>query len=218
LLRTESRLRGWRHLGEFPFEHIDYVVVSTQDRQTKNVTTIVDAVAQLLRCEALSLKVLMTTPIHAGAAWTPLPERIAANGLGLDILSLRDLPRDVHAALYHGASVAVHASFYEGGQAPFPLHEAVSVGTPCLIADGPHTREFLRGVGMQDFVFDPHDPLALAESIRAILSDRPKAVCRQRAFLAAIPSRNWGDVAADYARAVLGRPVHSLRSPDCCAI
>ena len=139
LLRTHARARGWRHLADFPFEHLDYVVVSTQDRQTKNVVTVVDAVAQLLRHEALNLKLLMTTPIHVGATWTPLPGRIASDGLDLDVLSLPDLPRDVHAALYHGASVAVHASFYEGGQAPFPFHEAVSVGTPCLIADGPHT-------------------------------------------------------------------------------
>ena len=143
LLRNQAEARGWRHLVDFPFEHVDYVVVSTQDRQTKNVVTVVDAVAQLLRHEALDLKLLMTTPIHVGATWTPLPGRIASDGLDLDVLSLPDLPRDVHAALYHGASLAIHASFYEGGQAPFPFHEAVSVGTPCLIADGPHTREFL---------------------------------------------------------------------------
>ena len=176
----------------------------TQDRETKNVVTVVDAVAQLLRHEALNLKLLMTTPIHVGATWTPLPRRIASDGLDLDVLSLPDLPRDVHAALYHGAAVAVHASFYEGGQAPFPFHEAVSVGTPCLIADGPHTREFLSTADPQDFVFDPSDPLSLAIAIRAILSDRAAALARQRAFIAATPARRWRDVAADYAGAALG--------------
>jgi glycosyltransferase involved in cell wall biosynthesis len=204
LLRTHALARGWRHLAAFPFEDLDYVVVSTQDRETKNVVTVVDAVAQLLRHEALNLKLLMTTPIHVGATWTPLPRRIASDGLDLDVLSLPDLPRDVHAALYHGAAVAVHASFYEGGQAPFPFHEAVSVGTPCLIADGPHTREFLSTADPQDFVFDPYDPLSLAIAIRAILSDRAAALARQRAFIAATPARRWRDVAADYAGAALG--------------
>ena len=204
LLRNQAEARGWRHLVDFPFEHVDYVVVSTQDRQTKNVVTVVDAVAQLLRHEALDLKLLMTTPIHVGATWTPLPGRIASDGLDLDVLSLPDLPRDVHAALYHGASLAIHASFYEGGQAPFPFHEAVSVGTPCLIADGPHTREFLGTTDSQGFVFDPYDPLSLAMAIRAILSDRAAALSRQRAFIAGMPARGWGDVAADYASAALG--------------
>jgi glycosyltransferase involved in cell wall biosynthesis len=204
LLRNHAGARGWRHLTDFPFEHIDYVVVSTQDRQTKNVVAVVDAVAQLLRREALSLKLLMTTPIHVGATWTFLPGRIASDGLDLDVLSLPDLPRDVHAALYHGAAVAVHASFYEGGQAPFPFHEAVSLGTPCLIASGPHTEEFLGTADPQDFVFDPYDPLSLAIAIHAILSNRAAALSRQRAFIAAMPARGWGDVAADYASAALG--------------
>jgi glycosyltransferase involved in cell wall biosynthesis len=205
-LRAHATERGWRQLADYPFEYVDYVVVSTQDRQTKNIACVVDAVARLIRRDALNLKLLMTTPIHVGETWTELPRRIASDGLDLDVLSLPDLPRNVHAALYHGASLAVHASFYEGGQAPFPFHEAVSLGTPCLIAYGPHTEEFLRGVDAQDFVFDPHDPLALAVAIRAVLADRPTVLARQRALLAAIPMRNWGDVAAEYVSAVLGPP------------
>jgi glycosyltransferase involved in cell wall biosynthesis len=206
-LRVHAANRGWRNLADFPFEYVNYVVVSTQDRQTKNVVAVVEAIARLVRHEGLNLKLLMTTPLHVNGAWTSLPSRIASGGLDLDVLSLPDLPRDVHAALYHGASLAVHASFYEGGQAPFPFHEAVSLGTPCLIAFGPHTKEFLRGADAQDFVFDPHDPLALAAAIRAVLSDRPGALARQRAWLAATPARNWGDVAADYISAALGRRI-----------
>ena len=144
-LRLHAAKRGWRNLADFPFGTVDYVVVSSQDRQTKNIVAVVNAVARLLRRDGLNLKLLMTTPIHVNATWTSLPDRIASGGLDLDVLSLPDLPRDVHAALYHGASLAVHASFYEGGQAPFPFHQAVSIGTPCLIAFGPHTKEFLRG-------------------------------------------------------------------------
>ena len=204
LLRAHAGARGWHHLTDFPFEHIDYVVVSTQDRQTKNVVTVVDAISELLRHEMLNLKLLMTTPIHVGATWTPLPGRIASDGLDLDVLSLPDLPREVHAALYHGASLAVHASFYEGGQAPFPFHEAVSVGTPCLIADGPHTEEFLATTGSHDFVFDPYEPSSLARAIRAIITDRSAALARQRALISVMPVRDWGDVAADYVSAALG--------------
>jgi glycosyltransferase involved in cell wall biosynthesis len=159
------------------------------------------------------LKLLMTTPIHAGPNFTELPARIAFDGLALDVLSLPDLPRDVHAALYHGASVAVHASFYEGGQAPFPFCEAVSLGTPCLIAYGPHTEEFMRVADVQDFVFDPHDPLALAVAIRAVLSARSTALARQRALLAAMPVRDWSDVAAEYVSAALGRRIASDARP-----
>jgi glycosyltransferase involved in cell wall biosynthesis len=210
LLRAHAEARGWRHLVDFPFEHVDYVVVSTQDRQTKNVVAVVDAVAKLLRHEALNLKLLMTTPIHIGAPWTLLPGHIASVGLDLDVLSLPDLPRDVHAALYHGAALAIHPSFYEGGQAPFPFHEAVSVGTPCLIADGPHTKEFLGTTDAQGFVFDPYDPSSLATAIRAILVDRSAVLARQRALLAAMPARNWGDVAADYVSAALGWRITDL--------
>jgi glycosyltransferase involved in cell wall biosynthesis len=207
VLRAHAAMRGWRHLVDFPFEHLDYIVVSTQDRQTKNVVTVVDALSRLLRREALNLKLLMTTPIHTGADWTPLPARIATDGLELDVLSLPDLPRDVHAALYHGASLAVHASYYEGGQAPFPLHEAVSVGTPCLIASGPHTSEFLRNIDVRPYVFDPHDPLELAAAIRSVIADRSSVLRRQRSLLGSMPARNWGQVAADYVAALLGHHI-----------
>jgi glycosyltransferase involved in cell wall biosynthesis len=213
ILRTHAAERGWRHLTDYPFEYVDYVIVSTQDRQTKNVASVVDAVARLLRRDALDLKLLMTTPIHLGTTWTDLPRRIVSEGLELDVLSLPDLPRNVHAALYHGASLAVHASFYEGGQAPFPFHEAVSLGTPCLIAYGPHTEEFLGGVDAEDFVFDPHDPLALSAAIRTILATRSTALARQRALIAALPARDWGDVAAEYAGAALGRRIARSTRP-----
>ena len=48
-----------------------------------------------------------------------------------------------HALLYTIADLVVHPSYAEGGHGVYPLFEAASVDTPCIMNEGRHTRELL---------------------------------------------------------------------------
>jgi glycosyltransferase involved in cell wall biosynthesis len=183
---------------------VSYIAVSTQDRPTKNVQLIVAALSRLIRRRFVNCKVLMTTPLWNGASWTDLPRTVSGPGLDLDVVSMPGLPRDVHAALYHCAALAVHASFLEGIVGTLPFFEAVSVGTPCLMAYGPHVGELLKRHELTDTVFDPFDGDGLADLISRALTRRDALLASQSAVYAAVARRDWSAVAAEYAVAATG--------------
>lgn len=204
LLRSHARERGWSQLADFPFEEVDYVAVSTQDRVTKNIRLVAEAVRGLVRDERRSLKLFMTAPLHFGATWTPLPNQLEYDQMAGDVVSMTDLPRDVHAAFYHCAAVTVHPSIFEGGLGPFPFYEAVSVETPCLMADGPHLRELVVDEpGLAAFVFDPNDSRKLRDLILSTLENRDTVLAVQKACLDRIATYGWSQVAAAYSEAAI---------------
>jgi glycosyltransferase involved in cell wall biosynthesis len=201
LLRANARERAHTYLQDFPFEQAPYVAVSTQDRVTKNIRLIVDAGLRAIRDDRRDLKILSTAPLHFGADWTPLPSYIERHLALRDIISIPDLPRVEHAAFYHCAALAVHASIFEGGHSPFPFSEAVSVGTPCLMAQGPHIAEFAATEpDITQFTFDPNDADALRELILDTIDRRDEAMAIQRKIYERVRRRSWADVASAYAR------------------
>lgn len=208
LLRRHAARESWDYLRDFPFEEVPFIAVSTQDRVTKNIRIVVEAVSRLVREARFDTRILMTARLLFGTNWTPVPNLVAAEQLLRDVISIPDLPRPEHAALYHCAEVAVHPSIFEGGMGTFPFYEAVSVGTPCLMADGPHQREMSERVpGIEAYVFDPNDARRLTDLLRRVRTDRQAVIEEQSHLFNELMSRNWGDVAAGYAAAALGRPV-----------
>lgn len=204
ILRAHSHSRKWTYLSDFPFEQVPYIAVSTQDRVTKNVRLIVDATLRAIRNDRRDLKILSTAPFHFGADWTPLPNYIERHLALRDIVSMPDLPRVEHAAFYHCAAVAVHASIFEGGHAPFPFSEAVSVGTPCLMACGPHMSEFIVSEpDIEQFTFDPNDADALQTLIFDTIDRRDDVLAMQRKVFERLRRRSWANVASAYARAAV---------------
>lgn len=202
ILRAYAAEKQIAHLDDFPFEEVDYVAISTQDRVTKNIRVVAESVRALVREQRVNLKMFMTAPVHFGATWTPLPALLEREMFAADLISMTDLPRDVHAAFYHCAALAVHSSIFEGGRGVFPYYEAVSVGTPCLMADGPHTRELIFGSpSLAQYVFDPNDAKGLAEQIRHVLAHRDTVQAIQSAEYEALSKRTWVDVAREYAEA-----------------
>jgi glycosyltransferase involved in cell wall biosynthesis len=187
---------------------VDYVAVSTQDRVTKNIRIVAEAVRALVREERRSLKLFMTAPLHFGADWTPLPNQLEYDQMSGDVVSMTDLPRDVHAAFYHCAAVTVHPSIFEGGLGPFPFYEGVSVETPCLMADGPHLRELVADQpALNAFVFDPNDSRKLRDLILWTLENRNTALDVQKACLDRIAAYGWSEVAASYSEAAISGKV-----------
>lgn len=209
LLRRHAAERGWTYLAQFPFEHARYIAVSTQDRVTKNIRVVADAVDRLVRHRGEDFKAFVTAQILWGTTWTSLPATIEAAQIQYDVVSMPDLPRDVHAAFYHCAELTVHPSVFEGGRAPFPFSEGISVGTPCLMADGPHVQELIEDwPDLAPYVFDPNAADALADMIVAVSANRTAVTARQAETYARMQQRGWQQVAEEYARAALDKSDH----------
>jgi glycosyltransferase involved in cell wall biosynthesis len=215
ILREHARTSGMEYLRDFPFEEVDFIASSTQDRPTKNLAVTAEVVRHLVRDRRRSMKLFLTAHLQETADWTRLPALVEQEQVHLDVLSLPDLPRRVHAALLHCATLVVHSSFFEGIVGALPFYEAASVGTPALLARGPHTDELLKHFpALGEFTFDPYDPAALASLIEVTVSNRQAVVERQRAANRRLRHRTWADVASAYAMAALTPvgPVQPLAS------
>lgn len=211
MLRRHATQKGLAYLADFPFEHVRYVAVSTQDRVTKNIGITVEAIERIVRDWGDSFKLIMTAQVNLGGVPTPTAQRIAGKQLQFDVISMPDLSREVHAAFYHCAELVVHPSVFEGGRGVFPYYEAISVGTPCLMADGPHVAELMHEApALADFVFGPNDADALAKMIMKMSQARDEVTALQLATFKHLRQRNWVEVAREYvAAAMQGIPSRS---------
>jgi glycosyltransferase involved in cell wall biosynthesis len=207
ILRDHAAARGLDYLRNFPFDQCDFVVGATQDRPTKNLGLSAEAVERIVRRDRRSLKLFLTAQMHFGAKWTRLPHIVDGRLFHRDVQSLHNLPRTVHAALFHAASLTIHASFYEGIIGCLPLFESVSVGTPCLFARGPHAEELLQAEpGFRPYTFDPYDRQGLIKLIHHTLDHRAEAIAVQQEICERLRRWTWSDVADGYvAAAMAGR-------------
>jgi len=213
MLRTHAGERGWHYLDSYPFEDVPYIAVSTQDRVTKNIPVVANAVDDLIREHRIDVRLFMTA--HFQFAWPPTPvARLVQERQSVrDIVSLPNLPRAEHAAFYHAAEIAVHPAIFEGGAGTFPFYEAVSVGTPCLMADGPHQRELIAmAPGLAEFTFDPNDRRHLARMIMEVRADRAGILARQSAIYEQLRRRTWAQVAEAYASTAAGISVNQSKA------
>lgn len=211
ILREYARAQNLHYARDFPFEQIDFVSAATQDRPTKNLGVTAEAVRRIVRDMRRNMKLLMTAGLYRGATWTRLPQVIEGDYFHHDLLLMPDLPREVHAALFHCATVVVHSSFFEGIVGALPFYEAASLGTPCLLARGPHTDELQRDVPeLGQFLYDPYDVDGLATLILEVVQNRAEYVDAQSAIHDRLAKQTWADVASAYAEAALsGEPLAS---------
>ena len=204
ILREHAAERGIDYLRNFPFEECDFVVDATHDRPTKNLGMTIDAVERIVRRDRRPMKLFLTANVNFGAHWTRLPTVVERQQFHRDFLSLHNLPREVHAALFHAAAVCVHSSFFEGIIGCLPLYEALSVGTPCVFAQGPHTSELLESEpDLAPFTFDPYDTDALRRLIVEVVDARDEVLQIQSRIYARLRRRTWADTADGYVEAAL---------------
>ncbi len=206
ILRRFAEERSISYLRDFPFEEVKFAFVATQERITKNVGRAALAINRMLRRDRVSLKLLMTTPVHWGADWTLLPSLLEAQQLQFDVLSLPDVPREVHAALFHCAEVTIHPSFYEGIVGTLTFYESVSVGTPCIMGRGPHVDELLETEPeLEPLVFDPYDVEGMVKLINEVIDNPSKALATQLPAYERRLERGWDQAARVYANAASGK-------------
>lgn len=91
------------------------------------------------------------------------------------------------AALYQGASLFAHASYYEGFG--MPVLEAMSYGVPCAISDIPIYREI---AGNDAAVyFDQNNPDSISKSLSGLLTNTAKRHALAKKGLGHVAAYSW---------------------------
>jgi glycosyltransferase involved in cell wall biosynthesis len=120
------------------------------------------------------------------------------NRLENDVIFLHGLKIEELAACYKLATLAVNPSLSEGG-CPFTFTEALSVGTPVVMARIPVTEEVIRNSGVQDATFfDPYDWEDCASRIEWAIKNRAELLSLQLKTYAELCERSWTDVVREH--------------------
>jgi len=201
LLRRYMASEGQHYLEDFPFEDVPIAFAATQDRISKNLGRAAEAVRRLVMERRENFKLFLTASFLFGADWTLLPELITKHQFHRDTVTITDVPREIHAALFHCATVTVHPTFFEGIIGALPFYESLSVGTPCLLARGPHVNELLEAEPeLAPFVFDPYDVESLADLMLEARNNREAMVEVQLPIYERLALYGWDQVAEAYAQ------------------
>ncbi len=189
---------GNRFAGLFDKARPRFIFYASQYRPSKNVITLLRAFDNLLKRGYRGLKLILT------GSHTLVPEIrefIQQNNIETDVLSLDGLTVQQLAACYRLADLAVNPSLSEGGF-PFSFAEALSVGTPIVMARIEVTDEILRNEDFYaDMTFDPYDWRDVADRIEWALDHRDALLERQSAFYEAmLANRTWRNTLDDHIR------------------
>ncbi|MGT2468001.1 glycosyltransferase [Mesorhizobium atlanticum] len=186
-------------LGTRPRTLVSYFTQS-QIRPNKNVINLLRAYRYLRRTRNLPYKLLMTGNWLQSDA---VVQFMNENQLHDDVLFVRGLSERELAACYRLATLAVNPSLSEGGM-PFTFTEAVSVGTPVVMADIPVSREIITEAKVAERTFfDALDHKDIARVIARALADRDQLFALQQEFYnRCLANRSWKEVVGEYITAL----------------
>lgn len=172
-----------------------FIFYASQFRANKNLLSLLRAYEHLLRRRYIGHKLVLT----GNPATVPaIAEFIADNGLENDVLCLNGLSAQELAACYRLADLAVNPSLSEGG-CPFTFTEALSVGTPVVMARIPVTEEVITQPDLQDVTFfDPFDWKDMAEKIEWALQNADALLEKQMPFYQQLAQRSWRTAVDEY--------------------
>lgn len=190
-----ARHRGALRVGALG-EDARYLFYASQFRPHKNVVTLLRACAHLLRHEYAGCRLVLTgRPEHA----PEIREYVSRLELQEEVVFVPGLAPQELAAFYRRAHLAVNPSLFEGGL-PFTFSEAVSVGTPVVMARIPVTVQAIGDAALREaMLFDPNDWRDMAARIAWASGHRAALLARQRAYYEAhVAPRTWDHVLDDY--------------------
>ncbi|EKS38725.1 hypothetical protein HMPREF9696_01194 [Afipia clevelandensis ATCC 49720] len=180
---------------------IRFIFYASQFRPNKNIVSLLRAYEYLLKRKYIGHKLVLTGNPR------DIPEVarfIKDHNLQNDVLCLHGLSARELAACYRLADLAVNPSLSEGG-CPFTLTEALSVGTPVVMAKIAVTEEVVTDPDMQDLMlFDPYDCKAMADKIEWALQNKDALLERQLPLYNKLAERTWQDVVDEHV-AILDR-------------
>jgi glycosyltransferase involved in cell wall biosynthesis len=189
---AEDVLRGRYDLGDRTV-----VLTVSAKRPHKNLERLLEAVAAIPPEE----RPLLVLPGYATPFEHALERKARELGLDDDARFLGWVPDDELEGLYALARCFVFPSLYEGFG--LPILEAMSRGVPVVCSDRSSLPEV---AGSAARFFDPEEPRAIAEAIRAVLGDPAEADRLRVAGRAQAARFDWRETArgtiASYERAL----------------
>jgi len=184
-----------QYASNFNNSSVRFIFYASQFRPSKNVITLLRAYEWLLRKRRIGHKLILTGVSN----YESVRDFIDQHHLRSDVLFVHGLSEPELAACYKLADLAVSPSLSEGGM-PFTFTEAVSVGTPAVLADIEVTREIITDPELRQVsLFDPYDWLALGEKIGWAIQNRENLYTQQRKFYDdVLAKRSWSDVVTEH--------------------
>lgn len=174
---------------------IRFIFYASQFRPNKNIITLLRAYEYLLRRRFVGHKLILTGIARESDDITAF---IADRNLRHDVLCLHGLSERELAACYHLADLAVNPSLSEGG-CPFTFTEAMSVGTPVVMARIQVTEEVITDPQLQAaMLFDPFNWRDVAARIEYGLLNRDKLFALEQPLYEQLAQRSWRNVVDDY--------------------
>lgn len=167
---------------------VQFIVYPSQFRPNKNVISLLRAYEYLLRRRFVGHKLVLT----GNPTLRPeVGQFIAQHNLENDVLCLYDLSDQELAACYRLADLAVNPSLSEGGF-PFTFTEALSLGTPVVMARMPATEEVIIETQLRDaMLFDPYDWKDIADRIEWGLDHKEELLELQLPVYEKLAKRTW---------------------------
>lgn len=183
------------YASNYGSEDVRYIFYASQFRPNKNVITLLKAYEHLLKRRYIGHKLVLT----GNPNLSPEVGRfIAEHNLTNDVLCLHGLSAHWLAACYRLADLAVNPSLSEGG-CPFTFSEALSVGTPVVMARIPVTEEVVTDRDLQEqMLFDPYDWEDMADRIEWGLNNRHALLEKQMPLYNQLSRRTWRHVVDEY--------------------
>lgn len=183
------------YAGSFGGEDIRFIFYASQFRPNKNVITLLKAYEYLLKRRYVGYKLVLT----GNPSGSPeIAQFITEHNLENDVLCLHGLSAQELAACYRLADLAVNPSLSEGG-CPFTFTEAMSVGTPVVMARIPVTTEVLNDPSLdQVMFFDPYNWKDMANKIEWAIQHRDELLLIQKPIYERLAQKTWADVVEDY--------------------
>jgi glycosyltransferase involved in cell wall biosynthesis len=185
-----------RGYSGFPINtDLRFIFYASQLRPNKNIISLLRAYDHLLKRRFIGHKLFLTgNPRELDE----IVEFIADNNLQNDVLCLHGLSEQELAACYHLADLAVNPSLSEGG-CPFTFTEALSVGTPVVMARIPVTEEVIIDRALRELMcFDPYNWKDMANKIEWALQNHELLLSRQLPVYEKLAQRTWRNVVDEY--------------------
>ena len=183
-----------RHFCDFPFERMQYVMVSSQVRPYNNYKRLLEAYDAILRRHRRNIKLVVTGNLDSDHE---LAFFLQEKGLVFDVIQSWNVGEDLHSRLVRHAELIVIPTLFEGGM-PFGFAESVGMGTPCAFSRIPAFTESLTEQELAGpEVFNPRDSGSIERTILHVLDHREEVLKRQKLVVERLSQRTWTNVAEE---------------------
>jgi glycosyltransferase involved in cell wall biosynthesis len=144
------------------------IIISTQERPYKGFDALLELCDALVKSTTHDYHFIFTGNVD----FTRKSSRLKYNWIVDRTYSITRTDRTNHSLLYQLSDLAIHPSFAEGGLGSYPQFEASSVGTPCLINRGRHSKELIEQTPeISECCFDILNTEDAKNKVEALLSD-----------------------------------------------